>query len=494
MNESGHDGGEGRAARVRRGYGWLAGTRWMDRLLAVAATVVMARLLTREDLGLVAVAASIVAILEGLSEFDVQRAVIHAGDEDRELFDTAWTLAVLRGLAAATLLLVLAGALAWLDLQRLDPRTPAVVAVLAAVPLVQGLASPRFVRFERDLRYGPLGITVLISKVLAFTLSVWVAWRWRTHWALVVQIGAGVVTTTVLSYLFSPVRPRRSLARAREILHFSGWMTLANAVTTLAMGTDRILVGWLLGLRDAGLYHLTQRIAVLPTAELVSPLQRILFPGLRQIRSGGDRLRQVVAEAIGVLAGLSLPASFGFALVADRAVALVLDEKWLPIVPLLTVLVPFLGVRATLSVVQPAMLALGRTELLFRVSLLYAVVHLPVFVFATWRYGLVGAVWGIVGAGVFYWLLNAWLLMAVIDLQLVQILRPIVRPALGVVAMAAALLALPDGSLVDAGSTTLAFDLALRVGLGALAYGAVTVGLWQLLGRPAGLESRLLSR
>jgi PST family polysaccharide transporter len=81
------------------------------------------------------------------------------------------------------------------------------------------------------------------------------------------------------------------------------------------------------------------------------------------------------------------------------------------------VLVPYLGVRATLSMTWPCAMALGRVRLLFWVCFVYALVHLPVFIAGTVIFGLKGAIWSIVAAGVFYTYLNVLLLKKTVYLR-----------------------------------------------------------------------------
>ena len=193
----------------------------------------------------------------------------------------------------------------------------------------------------------------------------------------------GTAASTVLSYALRPYRPRFSLARSSDLVAFSGWLSLATVATTLSMETDRIIVGALLGIAEAGLYFMTVSVGVLPTRELVSPLQRMLFPSFSELAADRERLRRAAVESVNVLGSLGLAAGCGFALVANDFVPLALGGRWRPIVPLLVVLVPYLGLRATLSMALPCVMALGRTRLLAGVSLAYAVVHLPVFVAGT---------------------------------------------------------------------------------------------------------------
>lgn len=472
--------------RFTLGAGWLFGYRWLERLLDFAAIVALARLLSPEDFGLVAIAASVATIIEGLSSFDVNKALIQARDDVRSLYDTAWTLSLLRGLLSAVCILLVVPFLS-------DPRIAAVLSALSVVPLLNGLANPRFTMFERELVYSKLAILTLVAKVVSVTITLGIAVLYRSYWSLVAGLLAAAFTSMLLSYVLKPYRPRLSFARSAEIFAFSGWLTLTSIVTTLSMETDKLIVGRLLGLADTGLYYMTQKVGVLPTRELVSPLQRILFPSFSALVKDKPRFRRVAGESINALATLSLPAGFGFALVANDFVPLALGDQWSAIVPLLMVLTPYLGLRATLSMTLPCVMALGRTRLLFWVSLVYALVHLPAFVAGTAIFGLRGAIWSIVLAGMLYSYLNVWMLKQTIHLSLSEILFRLRRPLLAASAMVVAVLGLDTMLTMDLFSETGSWmSFVTKIAAGALVYCSLLYALWRLEGRPAGFERRLL--
>ncbi len=470
--------------RFATGAGWLYGYRWLERLLDFLAIIVLARLLAPGDFGLVAIAASLVALVEGLSAFDVDKALIRSRDDDRALYDTAWTLSVLRGLLAALAMWALAP---WVA----DARMAAVLRVLALAPILNGLKNPRFVTFERDLAYSRLAVLTTGAKVVSVSAMLLLAVASRSYWALVLGQLAYALTGTLLSYLLLPYRPGISLARVSALAGFSGWLTLTSVVTALAMETDKLIVGWLVGVADAGLYFMTQRVGVLPTQELLSPLQRILFPAFSELSSDVPRLRRAVCESINVLASLSLPAGFGFALIAAEFVPLALGRQWSPIVPLLIVLVPYLGLRSTLSMTLPCILALGRTRLLFWVSAAYALVHVPVFIAGTALFGLPGSIWSIVMAGVFYSYLNAWLLGSVLEISLAEIMgqlrRPLVATALMVAVVAGLAAVTPLGARA---ADAPVLSLVIKILLGGAVFCGTLYAIWRLEGRPAGIERR----
>ena len=475
----------GTTHRIARGAGWIYGYRWLDRLLAFVSIVVLARILAPEDFGLVSIAASYVAIIEGLSDFDVNSALIRSRDERRSLYDSAWTLSVARGIVSALVMVSVAGFVG-------DARIATVVYVLSLSPLLNGVSNPRFVMFERDLVYSRLAVMTLTARVVSFGVTLFVAIVYRSYWALVLGLLGANLTSMVLSYVLRPYRPSVSFARFSEILGFSGWMSLTTMVTTLSMRTDRIIVGRLLGIEDAGSYFMTQRIGVVPTSELISPLRRILFPSFSEIAQDRPRLRRAVCESIGVLGSLSLPAGVGFALAANDVVPIVLGAQWIPIVPLLVVLAPFLGLRATLSMTLPCVMALGSTRLLLRVSVIYALVHLPLFIAATAVFRLSGAISSIVVAGCFYSYLNASMLRQTLGIPLVEILVQLRRPLFAVALMAGTILLVDAIHLLDLFSLAGSWpSLGLKTVLGGGVFGVAQYGTWRLEGRPAGLERRL---
>ena len=475
----------GTTRRLATGARWLYAYRWLERLLDFLAIVVLARLLAPGDFGLVAIAASFATIVEGLSAFDVDKALIRSRDDNRALYDTAWTLSALRGLVAALAMWAVAP---WVA----DARMAAVLRVLALGPILNGLRNPRFVTFERDLIYSKLAVLTVTAKVLSVGATLVLAVAWRSYWALVLGQLVYALTGVVFSYLLQPYRPAISLARFSTLAGFSGWLTLTSVVTALSMETDKLIVGWLVGVTDAGLYFMTQRVGVLPTQELLSPLQRILFPAFSELAGDTPRLRRAVCESVNVVASLSLPAGFGFALVAADFVPFALGPQWSPIVPLLVVLVPYLGLRSTLSMTLPCVLALGHTRLLFGVSALYALVHVPVFVAGTALFGLPGSIWSIVVAGILYSYLNAWLLRTVLGISLGEIGRQIRRPLAATALMVAAVAGLAAVTPLDvlAGSAS-GLSLAIKTVVGGAVFCGASYAIWRIEGRPAGIERRV---
>ena len=123
----------------------MAASRILVRLIGLVSTLILARLLTPGDFGIVALASALYFVIQTVSDLRFEQALISLRDKSDADFDTAWTMNALRGVASATILL--AAAYPYAQLMD-DPRLAGVLAVLAGVPLIHGLKNPHFLRFE----------------------------------------------------------------------------------------------------------------------------------------------------------------------------------------------------------------------------------------------------------------------------------------------------------------------------------------------------------
>ena len=90
---------EGVRRQLTVGAMWTAGGRIVSNLLGVVSTLALARLLTPADFGLVALATIVLSIIEAITELSLSSALIQHKSPQREHYDTAWTLSILRSAA-----------------------------------------------------------------------------------------------------------------------------------------------------------------------------------------------------------------------------------------------------------------------------------------------------------------------------------------------------------------------------------------------------------
>lgn len=472
--------------RVARGAAWILAGSLSARLLGAINTIVVARLLVPDDIGLVAVATITMQLLQGFSDIGVSQTVVKFRDAGRDDLNTLFTLSVLRGLVIGGLLAAAAPVMAILyD----DPRMKGAFLGVAVFPVVIGLINPRFYEFERELRFSREFMATIMNKFAGVAVSITIAVLFRTYWAIILGMLAGGLVQLVLSYAMRPFAPRVSFRSFAKIFGFAGWLAGVSFVAALNNKLDVPILARVAGTAGAGVYFMGFQLSELATGQIATPLTRAIYPGLATMQEDAQRMRRAFLRGVEALGALAMPAAFGFAFVAGDLVEVILGEKWRSAVPVIQVLAPVVGLQSLFFATQAYAVALGLPRLVFIRETVFLLVRLPVFVWAVLTYGLMGGVWAAAVAGLFHVSLNLALYARASGRAFWEPLWS-ARRAIGAVAvMAAYFVFLRDALAPEAGA---AVRLAADVGAGAALYLLALAAFWRLEGAPDGVERRLL--
>ncbi|NOX82493.1 MAG: oligosaccharide flippase family protein [Alphaproteobacteria bacterium] len=470
--------------RVARGAAWIFGGGMFARLLGAVNTIVVARLLVPDDIGLVAVAIVSMQLLQGISDIGVAQAVVRFRDADRADLDTLFTLSALRGLAIG---LVLAAAAPVMAVVYNDPRMLGVFLGVAAFPVFSGLINPRFYEFERDLNFSREFISTVANKLAGVIVSISIAVIFRTYWAIILGLIAGSIVQLILSYAMRPFVPRIGFQSLRKVFGFSGWLAGVSFLAALNNKLDVPILARLVGGGGAGVFFMGLQLSEMAAGQVARPLTRALYPGLSTLQDEPERMRRAYLRGVGALGAVAMPAAFGVAFVANDLVFLLLGEKWLGAVMVIEILAPVIGLQSLFYATQSYAMALGLTRLIFIRELIYLVVRLPIFIWATMAYGLPGAVWAGAGLGVFHVGLNLALYARASGRSFWQPLASAHR-SLGAVAVMALYFLSLRPSLAGLADMAPALRLAADIVAGAGVYIGAHTALWLAQGRPDGVE------
>ena len=461
----------------------------VDRSIGIVSVVILARLLVPADFGLVALATGMIAVVELLSAFNFDMALIQKQQATTTHYDTAWTLNVAMATVCALLVVVAAfPAGAFYGDSRLGP----VMLLLALATWIRGFENVGVVTFRKELRLDREFRLLLIKRIGVFLTTILIALATRSHWALVAGILAGSVGGVVLSYLFHPFRPRFDLSARGELLHFSKWMVFSNVIDTLGSRAADLIIGKTLGPGSLGVFNLAYEISHLPT-ELSAPVNRAVYPGYAMVASDQTRLAAQFLDVLGLTALLTAPVAFGIASVAPLLVPLLLGDAWLGAVPLMTILA-LSGLLASLCTNAGYLfLALGRSELLTLMNAVRFAVFVPALVVGTVYFGARGAAWTMFGASIVMLPVTNYFMHRVLHIRWAEQGKVLWRPAVAAIGMA--LLVREYLAWTEHGFATSNAVLALAstVVLGIAAYVSFTGALWAVSGFPRSAEARLMT-
>jgi len=475
-------------AKTARGTGWVVAWRMITRTLGLLSTLVLVRLLAPADFGLVALASSFAVSIEAFSWIGIEEGVIRHTEPSPALYDTAFTLSVLRGIVIGLLIAAAAypGA-AFFG----EPRLAHVVLALAASAFVETLTNIGTVEFRRDFTFQKEFQLWLLPRIISIVLAILLAAVFRTYWALIAGILSNQVLRVVFSYRMHPYRPRLALGAWRQLAGYSAWNSAIAGLGVLRSRADTILIGRVLDATHVGYYSVGYEIAELPVTELISPLTRAAFTGFAaaqraEVDAGQTWLRLVAAMAL-----LTLPAGIGMSAVAGPLIALAFGSGWNQAVPVVQVL----GVAFCLTVFgmvsQTLFLAQGSMRTSAVITLAAVLVRVVLLAALVPLYGLPGAAVaaaiGIVAEQAF----SAAFAMRSLRLSAFRDVVPRVwRGVLATAIMAAVLSWTGLGWQGAPGNAAYGPVLALAgaAAAGVLTYGVALAGLWWAGGRPEGPE------
>lgn len=240
-----------------------------------------------------------------------------------------------------------------------------------------------------------------------------------------------------------------------------------------------------------GKYSVALELATLPTAEVVAPVMRAVYPGYMQMKDEPGRLFSAFSRVWGVVALLSVPSAVGIACIADLVTSVVLGPKWAEAAPLMGLLAAIGAVQAMSSCYWPMLLTRLGPKTVFSLAAFSVSLTLPAFTLALVYRGVEAAIVAWICSSVFMLFVGARLLLSDLGYSWVPLVRALWRPALGAAAMASALAALDATFSTPSRWVSDAVYLAGSIVLGVAVYIATVAVLWLMAGRPRAAESEL---
>lgn len=463
---------------------WTAGVRAGVSLMGLANTVFLARLLTPEDFGLVAVATVIYAIISAFTGLSLAAALIQHKDPQQAHYNTAWTLEVVRGVFVGALLCSVGVFFAFYG----DPRIELIMYAFGATAIIGALKNPKIIDFQRRLSFQQELLIQLAEKFASIVAAVTIAVIYQTFWAIVAGWLASQIISVLLSYLLIPYLPRLSLRHWRSLFSFSSWVALGSGVRELNWRGDKLMVNAVLGPSVLGQYDVGGRLAALPVRESVAPLVHVLFPAFAKLQEESTRLRNAYLRAQGILAMVAFPVGIGFALVAAPLVEFALGPQWATAGLVIQVLSSLYAVQAIATPFAPMAMGLGRTRLIFIRDVINLVVRFPILIVGFFTGGLIGLLAARCVTTVFIIAQDLFLARRLTGASYAQQIFSSWRTA----AASAAMVVVVAGLQLNGISAPTVSDITILVAAGGISYLSAIAGLWWLAGRPNGPEREIL--
>lgn len=475
-------------SRILVGGSWLIAGQGVERVIGIVSIAVLARLLTPTDFGIIAVASTVVAMVELLTAFGFDWALVRHREPTAEYLNTAWTLRVLLGLLTFIALSLLGPFAA--KFYRLEPLRP-VLFVLGLASFFGSLENIGTVFFRREFAFHKEFVLRAVAKTAGFLVTISVAWIYRSYWALVAGIFAARSSSTVASYVLHRYRPWLTLIRARELLTFSFWLLIGNIVDYCRERFSDLYIGRVFGPRINGLFSVAGELSRIPISEVATPVNRVAYSKYSEDVRANRPLTGSYVEIASLIWMISLPMCGGMIAVAPEVVSLLLGPRWEDA----EVVIRFLALGTIFSVMTAnthyVYWAVGHSRVVAAISAVGAAIVVPVTIACSHYAGYRGVAVAYALTSAALVPMNFLLLRRYAGVGFSDLWVHVRRAAIAAILMLATLhLVFAQGAHSTAPKA--AVLLVLKIVAGAATYLTAAAAMWVACGKPDGPEKRAL--
>ncbi len=319
--------------QVTRGAIHTGAAQAIRMLTQMGSVVILSRLLSPSDFGLLAMAGPVLAFAAlfqdmGLSQALVQKSSI-TSEEVNSIF---WINVTLNG--AITIALALLGPLVGIFYQ--DARAGVLTSAMSIAILVSGIGAAFNAVLTRRMAFGILAMIDASAAVAALATSIVWALIAPSYWALYAGSLVGAAIPTVGAWAaaaWMPSRPRLAPGW-RALLNFGAGLTGFNLANYFSRNLDNILIGRYRGNLALGLYDRAYKLLLFPLQQINNPIARVMVPALSRLISEPDRYRSAYLRTLGQILLVTLPGVAFLIGSADILIPTLLGERWRDATPI----------------------------------------------------------------------------------------------------------------------------------------------------------------
>ena len=408
--------------RALSGFGWSSLTVVIKALLTLLVLVVLSRLLTPNDFGLIGIVWILTELVTRFGQTGIGHVLVQRQDLTGHYIEISGTLSVALGVAVAAMIWLSAP---YVGLFFGEPTIATLLQVLCVTFVIGGVGVVPEHLLRRNLHFKQLMVVDILSYAVGYGLTAMILalqgfGAWALVWAEVVRV---LIRTVIVSLYFPPSFRLRLTVRETTDLIFRGVSYSFLQVFDFIVRTGgSFVVGHWLGATSLGYYTRADKLASLSFQYLGGNLFEVAFPAMAQRRQRLDRLGTAYLHGVELLLLVVLPVAtltFG---AAPRIVAVILGGQWddtVPVLQILAISIPF----QTTNILNVAVVRASGA--VYRETWRHAA-HAFLIVFGAWlgsRWGLTGVAVAIVSAQIVASLIMTQAALLLLCLRLRRLLR-----------------------------------------------------------------------
>ena len=410
-------------AKSARGVMVLGIGTFAGRSMRFIRSMILARILAPDQIGIMAIVMSLSMGFEALTEVGVKQSIIQnkQGANDSYL-NVAWWMQVTRAFCLYGIAVLLAP---WISSFYDNPELLPLLRVAFIAIAIRGFVSPRAAVLEKEYKFGRVVLLVQGSAILGAIISVGMALVMRNIWALVIGFVIEMAILCILSFILVPFVPRFEIDRSSlvELMKYARGMFGLPVLAALSFYAPILILGKVISEDQLGLYSYAVMLSYIPTDLYIRTIAPVVLPAFSEKQDDKRALCRGVLRTAKWTAIFVIPLAAFIACCASELLLLAYGPRYAAMAIPLAVLCLQIVVRNQTVCLTGIYLAIGQPHLQRRFAMIRAVTIVSLMYPASVRFGPLGAAVVIVLSNFIVLLMQAFKARKVIGLDISRYAR-----------------------------------------------------------------------
>lgn len=360
-------------SKIFSGLFWKFGERITAQLISLVVSIILARILSPNDYGAVALVMVFITIANVFVSSGLGNALIQKESADELDFSSIFFVNIAIAVILYFIIFISAPYIAsFYNMEILKPvlRVLGIRIIIAAVNSVQQAYVSKHMLFKRFFW------STLFGTLISGIVGVILAYKGFGVWALVAQYLTNVCTDTLVLWFTVRWRPTKQFSWDRTLTLIQyGWKILVSSLLDTGYKQLRsLIIGKKYSSSDLAYYNQGDKYPSLIVININASISSVLFPALSMYQNDRERVKQMTRRAIQVSSFLLWPMMIGFGVVAEPLISILLTDKWLPCVPYIRIFCFAYGLWPIHTANLQAINALGRSDLYLKLEIIKKII------------------------------------------------------------------------------------------------------------------------
>lgn len=385
---------------------WRFAERCGAQGVAFVVSIVLARLLTPDIYGTIALVTVFTKILQVFVDSGLGNALIQKKDADDLDFSTVFYFNIAM---CVVLYIGVCAAAPFIASFYNKPELTMIIRVLSLTLVISGVKNVQQAYVSRHLMFKRFFYATLGGTMGAACIGILMAYMGFGVWALVAQQLFNATVDTLILWKTVKWRPKRmfSYTRLKGLLSY-GWKLLASALLNNVYGNLRqLIIGKIYSTSDLAFYNKAEQLTDMVVTNINISIDSVLLPVMSREQENRERVKNMTRRAIKISTYVLAPMMMGLAVTSANVVELLLTEKWLPCVPFIRIFCISNMFYAIHTANLNAIKAMGRSDWFLKLEVTKKVLGL-IILLVTMRFGVMAMVWGGLVQDFIGQIINSW--------------------------------------------------------------------------------------